>query len=292
MEMSRRGLQCGEFIFVEDIITVLVIVFIVVAIFVVGCFVVLFGLLFRLGASRIIKPKLLNSPKFVAQEKPGFINKTIAVTDIFQGILYLYKDRIEFVTKKNVSVFMFSEIFTVRHQHKSIFAIVLYSGEKHGIIVKPETAMSEWIDMINHQIELHKQNSPEDPGSAEFIYKNSIVNIYPTAAWKQQNGTLFLYKDRVEFKIIKVRPMNPFTRNHLDKVNYDDKKESIIIQLSQIYNVQFSNEYDIGILNLKLKYDCLRIETDMHKEYDIAMAPSTVIHEWVNLINNQMKLYK
>jgi len=248
---------------------------------VVLCLIVGFALPFRIVTSRITSSKLLYSPKLVAKEKPDLINKIIAVTDIFKGILCLYSDRIEYVTKKNVTVFMFSEIFTVRHQHKNVMALILYSGEKHGIIVKPEEKKDEWIEMINNQIKWYRQSFPEDPNSAETLHKESIVNIFPTAALGRRNGTLFLYKDRIEFTFIIVRPMNPFTRNHLDKIRYDRKKEPITIPLSQIrYAVKGFGENAI--------LGRLQIETYTNQLYSIVMAPPNVVDEWVVLIHKQM----
>lgn len=244
------------------------------------CLIVLFWLPFRIFFSRIASPKLLYSPKLVAKEKPDLIDKTVAVTDIFKGILCLYRDRIEFISEKSESVFMFSEIFAVRHQHKNIMAVILYSGEKHGIIVKPEDKKDEWIDMINNQMKWHRESSPEDPNSAESLHKKSIINIYPTAAYGGKNGTLFLYKDRIKFAVIKIRPANPFTRNHLDKIEYDSNMAPMIIPLSQINHVQHTSK---GVGDVKLDY--LQIETHMNEKYDIFMAPRAVIQEWVDLIH-------
>ena len=60
-----------------------------------------------------------------------------------------------------------------------LMALVLYSGEKHGVIVKPEDKKDEWIGMVNNQIKWYRQASPENPNSAEVLYKESIVMAPP-----------------------------------------------------------------------------------------------------------------
>jgi len=90
-----------------------------------------------------------------------------------------------------------------------------------------------------------------------------------------------LYKDRIEFAFIIVRPMNPFTRNHLDKIRYDKNKTPITIPLPQIrYAVKGFGENAI--------LGRLQIETDTNQLYSIVMAPPDTVDEWVELIRKQM----
>jgi|GEM_PF-2437671 len=206
----------------------------------------------RMAKNHGITPGLLDSHELVWKESANVLKRTTAIRMFQEGALRLYDKNIDFVGKKKAFSYDFSDILKVYHGGGNGIEIIFKNRDKITIGIRPKSTTLEWVEAINNQISIYRQSSQERSVSDDVI---DVIAAYMSIS----GGSLFLYKDRIEFA---------------------SKNKTVIIPFPQICSVQ------------RALFNTLEIKTYTGEEYTFSLSPSSETNKWVGLIHNQINIHK